>query len=149
MSANGRTEKEIWESLEGLDDDFLDMTLPEAVIDEELRAMQIDTDSLMKRGNEFVATVKSEVRLSWQDRAKQRQAELEARVLTVADKVPADMDRAAILRRLDQLRTSNPEVGSAIMMAARKRKPEESTTEELKALLAEMEALRAIEGKGE
>jgi hypothetical protein len=55
------------------------------------------------------------------------------------------MNRGAILARLDELRATDPNVGAAIKMAARKRKPEQSTDEELRALLVEMEALQSIE----
>lgn len=59
------------------------------------------------------------------------------------------MDRKAILGRLDELRANDSNVGTAIRMAARKRKPEESTDEELRALLDEMETLRALDGNAE
>jgi transposase InsO family protein len=43
------------------------------------------------------------------------------------------------------LRATDPNVGAAIRMAARKRRPEESSDEELRQLLEQMEALRSIE----
>lgn len=129
--------------LESLDDDLLDVDL--SAIDDELKALGVDPGALAKRASEFVAKAKDEERLAWQDRARERRAQLEARASKAATRVPANMDRAATLARLDELRVRDAAVGSAITMAARKRKPEESTDEELKALLEEMEALRAIQ----
>lgn len=146
MATKGKTEKELWSALEGLDDDLLDLHLPEAVLDEELKAMGIDPSLLAKRGREFVTKAKEEERLSWQKRAQERRSQLQARASKAAEIRPAAMDRRAILARLDELRATDPNVGTAIRMAARKRRPEESTDDELKALLDEMEALRAIEG---
>jgi hypothetical protein len=146
MATKGKTEKELWTALEELDDDLLDLNVPEVLLDEELTALGVDPAALAKRANEFIAKAREDERLSWQARAQERRAELEARVSKAGTKVPADMDRTAMLARLDQLRASHPNVGSAIKMAARKRKPEESTDDELRNLLEEMEALRAIEG---
>lgn len=145
MAAKDRSEKELWKTLDSLDDDLLNPGLPEAVLDEELKEMGMDPLSLAKRGAEFVAKLKEEERLSWQARARVRRAELQARASRAAPPVPANMNRGAVLARLDELRTADPNVGAAIKMAARKRKPEQSTDEELRALLEEMEALRSIE----
>lgn len=148
MATKGKTEKELWQALEGLDDDLLDPDLPESVVDDDLRVLGVDPLALAKRASEFVAVAKEEERLSWQGRAQQRRARLEALAAGSKAKVPSGMARQAILLRLDELRSTDPNVGTAIKMAARKRKPEESTDDELRALLEEMEALRAIEGSG-
>lgn len=148
MATKGKTEKELWQALEGLDADLLDPGLPESVVDDELKALGVDPLALAKRASEFVAVVKEEERLSWQERAHQSRAQLEALAAGSKANVPSDMGRQAMLLRLDELRKTDPNVGTAIKMAARKRKPEESTDDELRALLEEMEALRAIEGSG-
>jgi hypothetical protein len=148
MATKGKTEKELWQALEGLDADLLDPGLPESVVDDELKALGVDPQALAKRASEFVAVVKEEERLSWQERAQQSRARLEALAAGSKANVPSDMGRQAMLLRLDELRKTDPNVGTAIKMAARKRKPEESTDDELRALLEEMEALRAIEGSG-
>lgn len=148
MATKGKTEKELWQALEGLDADLLDPGLPESVVDDELKALGVDPLALAKRASEFVAVVKEEERLSWLERAQQNRARLEALAAGSKANVPSDMGRQAMLLRLDELRKTDPNVGTAIKMAARKRKPEESTDDELRALLEEMEALRAIEGSG-
>lgn len=146
MATKGKTDKELWMALEDLDDDLLDFDLPEALVDEELKAMGVDPSALAKRGSEFVAKATEDERLSWQARAQVRRAQLHARASKAATRVPAGMNRKAMLARLEELRATDPNLGTAIKMAARKRKPEESTDDELRALLEEMEALRAIEG---
>ena len=146
MATKGKTDKELWAALEGLDDDLLDVDLPEGAVNDALKAIGVDPGALAKRASEFVARAQDEDRLAWQARAQERRAQLQARASKAASRVPANMDRQAILARLDELRAHDTAVGSAIKMAARKRKPEESTDDELKALLEEMEALRAIQG---
>lgn len=81
-------------------------------------------------------------RLSWQRRAAQRRAELEAKLPTHRT---ATMTRDAMLARLDELRAATPGTREAIRMAARKREPQASSDDELRLLLDEMEALRALE----
>lgn len=146
MATKGKTDKELWKALEGLDDDLLNVDLPDGAVDDELKAIGVDPAALARRASEFVEKAKEDERLSWQVRARQRQAQLQARASKAKSRVPADMARTAILARLDELRAVDPEVGTAIKMAARKRKPEESTDDELRALLEEMEALREMEG---
>jgi hypothetical protein len=146
MTTKGKTDSELWTALEGLDDDLLDLDLPEELVDEELTAMGIDPTALARKGSEFVAKAKEDERLSWQVQAEERRAQLAARAAKGATQVTADMNRDAVLARLDELRATDPKVGTAIKMAARKRRPEESSDDELRALLEEMEALRAIEG---
>jgi hypothetical protein len=145
MATKGKTDKELWIALEGLDDDLFHLDVPEALVDEELKAIGVDSASLAKRGCECVAKAKDDERLSWQVTAQQRRAQLHALAETGAVRVPVDMTRNAVLARLNELRAIHSSVGSAIKIAARKRKHEESTDDELRALLEEMEALRAIE----
>jgi hypothetical protein len=133
----------IWSALEGLDDDLLDPNLPSTVLDEELRSMGLDPDAIAQRGIDFIVKVQEEERLAWQARARERRTQLEAKASRAV--VVQGLDRAAVLARLEQLRATHPKLGTAIQMAARKRKPEESTDAELRALLEQMEALRAIE----
>lgn len=146
MATNGNSDEKLWRALVGLDDDLLDPALPEAIVDEELRAMGVDPARLAKRGSAFVAKAKEAERLSWQTHARDRRTKLQERAAKAAASASTDLDRMGILARLNDLRDADPNVGTAIRMAARKRKPEESTDDELRALLAEMEALRAIEG---
>lgn len=145
MGTKGKTDRELWDALRGLDDDLLDPALPESVVDEELKAMGIDPTALAKRGSEFVTKAKEEERLSWQAAAREERVRLQSLASKSMTKAPKVVGREAILARLEELRATDPNVGPAIKMAARKRKPEESTEDELRALLEEMEALRSID----
>ncbi len=145
MAGHVKTEKELWADLSGLDDDLLNPDVPDAHVDAALVDAGVDPAALAERGNAFVTLQKEEKRLAWQTTALERKVELEARAARARGDVQA-WDRGAILARMDQLRAADPNLGTAIAMAARKRKPEESSDEELRALLEQMEALRAIEG---
>ena len=142
MGTQGQAEHELWAALEGLDD-LLDPNLPATALEDELRSLGLDASALGQRGVDFVSKVKEEERLAWQTRAHERRAELEAKASRAV--IVAGLDRAAVIARLELLRATHTKLGTAIRMAARKRKPEESTEDELRALLEQMEALRAIE----
>lgn len=137
--AKPRTESELWRALQGLDDDLLDPALPEAAVDAELAAAGLDPAALADGAKRLADDAE---RLAWQQRAAVRRAELTAK-LPVAS--ASTISRAEMLTRLEELRAAAP-AREAIRLAARKRKPEESTDDELRLLLDEMEALRALEG---
>jgi hypothetical protein len=147
MTTKGATDAELWRALARLEDDFLDPSLPDAVLDAELKVLGVDAEELVRRGVSFVGALMEEQRLSWQAAAQERQAEMARRAAQV--EVSSQMDRGALLSRIEQLRATDPNVGTAIKMAARKRKPEESTDDELRSLLQEMETLRVLESDGD
>lgn len=138
------SDRALWSTLRSLDEDLLDDRLTDVLVDEELSALGIDPDSLGRRGVEFVKAVQEEDRLSWRVRAEERRSQLQARASADIVALPDDLDRQGLLARLDELRNSGTTLQDTIKMAARKRKPEESTIEELRALVQEMEILRAI-----
>lgn len=141
----GRNDPELWSALLGLHDDLLDPAVPEEMIDAELKSLGIDPAAFAKRICQTVDETKEQGRLSWQARAQKQKADLEARISRSASASSTKlMGRDELLARLNELRNGDPSVGGAIQMAARKRKPEESTEQELRVLVAEMEALRAI-----
>ena len=146
MPRNRKTDGETWQALAALGDDLLDPSYPEAAIDAELAELGIDAVALAKRGSEIAEALREQERLSWQRRARvraDRMKDIAARV-----QAPASLERAAILQRLEELRVGPP--GQTIAAAFRKRRAEESTDAELRALLEDMEALRAIsEDEGE
>lgn len=144
MSTKGTTDRVLWQAIARLDDDLLDPDFPDAFVEAELMALGLDAASVGSRGVAFVAALRDEQRLAWQANAKKQQAEMKRRAALVD--VSLQMDRASLLSRIEQLRATDPRVGTAIKMAARKRRPEESTDEELRALLLEMETLRSLEG---
>lgn len=143
MSPKAKTDTELWCALEGLDDDLLDPALPTDIVADELRKLGLDPVALAKMGSGVVAQLQEQERLSWRAKALEKRARLEGRGARVT--VPAGMSKAAMLARLEELRSSHPRMGTAVVAAFRKRKPEESTDEELRGLLEDMELLRSIE----
>ncbi|MEZ4442898.1 MAG: hypothetical protein R3B72_27635 [Polyangiaceae bacterium] len=139
-----KSDAALWQSLaEGLTDDLLDPNMPEDEVARELEALDLDPVALAQEGEAFVAQLGADQRLSWQVEARRKQEAMQ-RLVNTAPPV-GDMDRDALLARLNELRATDPAIGTAIRAAARKRKPETSSTEDLRALVEDMEALRAIE----
>lgn len=136
-----KSQAELLESLHGLDDDLLDPDLPEALVDAELVSRGVDPAALATR---VLGRVHAghEAAPAWQKEARQKLVALEARAAAVRPVVA--LDRTAILARLEELRGLDAELGASIRLAARKRKPEESTDDELRLLLEEMERLHAL-----
>lgn len=143
MATTSKTEKELWDALQHLDDIFLEPNVPDDVIDAELRAEGIDPQALAKRGLQFIEKLKEEERLSWRKPAEQRRQRMEAVAAKV--EVPRNIDSRTVEARLDELRRTDPTVGTAIKMAAHKRKAEESSANDKRTLLEDAEILRAIE----
>lgn len=143
MPQKTKTDGELWKALTDLDDDLLDPNYPEAAVDDELRELGVEPIALAKRGADFVSNLLEQERLSWQTRARERGDRMGALASHVVAAV--ELGRSAILQRLDELRSSGSTSGYAVAAAFRKRKPEESSDDELRALLEDMEALRAIE----
>jgi hypothetical protein len=136
-------DKALWAALERLDDDLLDPNMPEEEIAEDLRQMGLNPEALAEKGRQLGHAMTEKRRLAWQDQARAKQRGLQQRA-DLASKI-GDMSRQQMLARLDELRAVDPQVGTAIRAAARKRRPEESSDEDLRSLLEDMEALRAIE----
>ena len=143
MATTSKTDKELWEELQHLDDMFLDPDVPEDIIDVELRAEGIDPQALAKRGLQFIAKLKEEERLAWRTQAEERRQRMEA--VAAKLQLPRNIDDKKVQLRLDELRRTDPTVGTAIKMAAHKRKAEESSADDKRTLLEDAEILRAIE----
>ena len=135
-----RTEAELWKALQEIDDP-LDAQVPSASVDAQLRAAGVDPDALGKEGASLAAKLQESHRLSWQKAAVRKKDAFEGLGQFKVDL--AGMSQPEVLERLNALR-SDPRFGPQIMTAFRKRKPEESTLDELKALLEDVEALRSL-----
>lgn len=112
------------------------------LVDRAVREGGADPEAVRARGTVFVAQLKEQQRLAWQDEARRRRDAMRERASKVA--VPPGMTRDQMLRRLNELR-GNPRFGAPILTAFRKRKPEESSDEDLRALLEDIEGLRALQ----
>lgn len=123
---------------ESLAVDMLDPATPIATVEAYLREHGADPGQLRREATEFVGELMEKRRLAWQDRARRliaKRAPLLERVARVAA-----MTRDEILLRLDQLRSDG-----RVRAAFRNRRPEESSLDELRALLGEVELVRDIE----
>lgn len=135
-----RTDAELWKALLRIDDP-LDERVSSASVDEQLRAAGLDPDAIAKEGGSYVMNLQEGERLSWQKAATRKKEAFDG--LAQARTNIGAMSQVEILARLNSLR-SDPRLGPQIMTAFRKRKPEESSVEELKALLEDVEALRSL-----
>lgn len=138
----GRTEREAWLALQQFDDDLLDMDCPPEEIEAILGAAGVDSSALGDRMVQHVAEVRERKRLAWQRSAAEKKARLEFRSVVTA--IPAGLTKAELLARLDELRGRNAKGAALVTLAAHKRKPEESTEDELRTLLEEMERALAL-----
>jgi hypothetical protein len=142
MSRKERTEAELWKALEALGDDPLDPSVPRETLDRALRDAGVDPEAVRARGAALVSKLKEEHRLAWQEEARRRRDAMTLRAKKVV--VPSDTPREEVLRRLNDLRR-NPKFGAPILTAFHKRKPEESSDEDLRRLLEDVEELRALQ----
>ena len=129
--------------------DMLDPATPIELVHAYLRSAGGNPEEIRNEAAEFVRVLLERRRLSWQEKARQRiskRAPLLARVTRFAE-----MTEAQLVQHFNRLR-SDPSLGPSVAGAFRKRRAEESTVEELRSFLQEIEALRAIEadeGDGE
>lgn len=146
MSPKDRTDRELWAALEALGDDPLDPAIPREVLDRTVRSAGVDPDTLRTRGAELVSNLQEEHRLAWQAEARRRRDAMGHRAtkMTVSPGTP----RVEVLRRLNDLRL-NPKFGAPVTTAFHKRKPEESSDEDLRMLLEDIEELRALQTDGD
>jgi hypothetical protein len=83
----------------------------------------------------------------WRTRARERLTAARAKIRRVAGDY-AELTRDQLLARLEALRT-HPSLSSPVVAAFRKRDPAESSDDDLRAMLADMESLVAIAGEVE
>ncbi len=140
MTTKGKTDAELWAALQDLDDDLLRDESPVANADTVLREAGEDPVEVGQRGAAFVAQLLKKNRLSWQERARRRIAELAGktssrlRIDLAGDELRAAIDRAG--RR--------EAIGPELAAAFRKRSNQEMTDEELRELLADIEDVIGI-----
>jgi hypothetical protein len=126
---------------ESIATDALNEGMTIAEVDRELREAGGDPVAIAQRGEKLVQQLLEARRLAWQEAARKRLDAARSRMGTRKARSP--MSRDELLKQIDNLRT-DPTLGAPATAAFRKRKPEESTVEELVELLDELEALRAI-----
>ncbi len=148
MTTNSRTDEELWGAVQALDRDLLDPATPTEVIDSAVGAIGLDPGSLRAEGRAFAAALLDEKRRGWMKVARQKIDSMRSRARSTTDF--ASMNKQMLLAELDRRRT-HATAGGEIRAAFRDRKPEESSEDDLRALLEEMERVEAMgtdEGDG-
>jgi len=140
MSKKSLTEQQLLERLdESLAKDVLTDAYSPDEVNAAIRAAGGDPAALGQRGAELVKQLLKERRLSWREAAKQSLAETQS----VSDDADlATLSREQLLRAIEEAR-KEPSL-SGVVGAFHKRKPEQASQEELRALLSEMRTLGFI-----
>jgi hypothetical protein len=142
MPTNQRDDSDALESVVSeLAGDLLDRRMPLAAVEGSLRAAGVDPDRLRDDGLQLATQLLERRRLFWQEEARRRIANRAPLVARIAQL--ASMTKDDLLLRLGDLR-GDPALGPSVAAAFRKRKPEESSAEELRELLQEVELLRSL-----
>lgn len=124
--------------------DFLKKDFPIEKVDEELRARGGDPEAIGQRGAQLAdELVKEWNRTQWRkDAQKKRQRFLEESARHQEDAV-AGMSRSELLAALQAAR-ENPSLGSSVQAAFRKRRPDQSSDDDLRSLLHEVLILQRL-----
>jgi hypothetical protein len=125
-----------------LAEDMLDPQTPIEVVREYLQAAGGDPNEIGREGAIFARELIDRRRLAWQEKARKRIAR-RAPLLERVGQL-ADMTKEQLVLRFNSLR-SDPALGPQVAGAFHKRRAEESTEDELRTFLQEIETLRAIE----
>src|SRR5690606_8698979 len=99
-------------------------------------------EMVRKEGASLAARLLDQRRLAWQEQARNRIAQRTSMLNRPA--ATLSMSRDDMLQRLYQAK-NDPRLGAPVQAAFRKRKPEESTDEELLDLLEEIALLRELQ----
>jgi len=117
-------------------------------LEEELARMGIDAETVASRARQIAdERTGSADAASWRTRAREKLAAAREKVRRTVGRY-ADMTRDELLARIDDLK-NHPSLTQPVTAAFRKRSPAESTDDELRAILADMEALVEIAGQSD
>lgn len=133
--------KTLWELEEALAADFA-TDAPLEKLESDLERRGIDPATIAARARELARSRGLPAEASWRVRARQRLAAARDQIRRVAGDY-ADLTREQLLARLEQLR-NHPSLGAPVVAAFRKRSPAESSDQELREILADIETLVAI-----
>ena len=132
--------------LESLDADVLTDAVTDAEVDQELREAGGDPAEIVKQGRAVVAQLLERRRLAWQDEARKKLAAQRALLQPSARR--AQRTRPQLLAEIQRVRT-DPALRGTAAMAFHKRKPEETSGEELEQMLEEFEMLKKLSTHGD
>lgn len=118
------------------------MNAPLEELEADLARRGIDPARIAARARELAVSKSAGAEPDWRTRAREKLAAARAKIRRVAGDY-AELTREQLLGRLEQLRV-HPSLSSPVVTAFRKRDPAESSDDELRAMLADMESLVAI-----
>jgi hypothetical protein len=140
-----RSSAEILAAIDAIADDVLDPDYPKELLDEELREAGGDPEAIGKRGADLAAKLLVA-------RREALRGEMIANVQPLADRLHAARAKPAPSRQemRDRIRRAeaDPRYAGQIAVAARGRRPDEPTDEELAALYATLVALGIVAEDG-
>lgn len=116
-------------------------------VDQDLRDAGGDPGAIGKRGAALVQELLEKRRLNWQAEARAKQAAFATRTAERRGAARARRSRHEMLAAINAYR-ADPAMGNAVSFSFRKRKPEESTEDELAELLDELELLHEMKTDG-
>lgn len=123
------------------------MNAPLEELEADLARRGIDPARIAARARELAVSRSGAKEPDWRAQARERLAAARAKIRRVAGDY-AELTRAQLLERLEALRV-HPSLSSPVVAAFRKKDPEESSDDELRAMLADMESLVAIAAETE
>jgi hypothetical protein len=118
-----------------------------AEVDQDLLDAGCDPEAIGKRGAALVQELLEKRRLNWQAAARAKQASFASRAVERQSAPKPRRSRDEMLGAINAYRT-DPAMGNAVSFSFRKRKPEESTEDELAELLDELELLHEMKTDG-
>ena len=121
------------------------MNAPLEEIESDLAKRGIDPARIAARARELAVSRAASKEPDWRARAREKLDAARAKIRRVAGDY-AKLTRDQLLERLEELRV-HPSLRSPVVAAFRKRDPEESSDEELREMLADMDSLVAIAAK--
>lgn len=134
-------DKTLWELEEELAADYA-MSAPLEELEADLERRGIDPAKIAARARELARSRGVDAEPGWRSQARERLAAARDKIKRVASDY-AGLTRDQLLARLAELR-NHPSLGSPVVAAFRKRSPSESSDDELREILADMETLIAI-----
>lgn len=132
---------------ESLAADIFTERVSKTEVDQDLRDAGGNPEEIGKQGAALVRELLEARRLNWQTQARAKQAALAARLAERHAAPRPRRSRDEMLAAINAHRT-DPAMGAAVSVSFRKRKPEESTDDELAELLDELELLREMKTDG-
>jgi hypothetical protein len=146
MSDDKRDARVVMRAIERIAEDVLDPEYPKELLDEELREMGLDPEGVGRRGADLAQRLLAERREALRKEAVASATPLAQRLEAARARPP--QTRQQMLDRIARAE-ADPRFAGQIAVAARGRRPDEPTDEELAAMCATLEALGVLPPDGD